>query len=537
MKSLRLVQVLITLLVLIGCTSAPSVSEARTELHWAVVGVSDLPSLDPARPNDTHSVKVINLVFSGLVRLDAQLTVQPEAANYWTVSADGRVYTFKLRENLMFGDGSALTAHDFAASINRALQPHEPSNGALSHLGQISGAREVTEGKASQAEGVRVVDDHTLEITLEAPVASFLAQLTFPFAFALPEKAREADASWFDKAFGSGPFRVKQWIHNKEIILEANPYYWRGQPNVATIRMPFYRDSETAYQAYLDGKLDVMGNQQNGVPANRVKEAEKMPDLRTTTSLTVRYIGFNNLQAPFDNRYVRQAFALAVDKHSLAQNDLAGTVVPTDRILPPSLAGSQFSVRGHSYDPVGARAALGLAGFLSGQELPPITLSYGEEGDNAIVVQALQNHWRESLGVEVRLEGLPLAEFNKRLSETYTSPETGLQLYLSIWSADYPDPQNFLSQQLHSDQPNNNGHWSDPEFDALVEAADSMSAQDQLLERLQLYAQAEQIALDKVAWLPLYNPKMYALVRPSVTGLAFTPQGIIVPNWASVQIY
>lgn len=537
MKYLRLVQVILLLLVLIGCTSAPRLSESRSELHWAIVGVSDLPSLDPAHPNDTHSVKVINLVFAGLVRLDELLTVQPDAARYWSVSADGKVYTFTLREDLLFGDSSALTAHDFAASINRALQPDEPANAALSHLGQISGAKEVTEGKAHQAKGIRVLDDYTLEIELEAPVASFLAQLTFPYAFALPKQAREAEHGWFDKAFGSGPFRVKQWIHNKEIILEANPYYWRGKPNIETIRMPFYRDSESAYQAYLAGEIDVMGNQQNGVPANRVKEVEKMPDLRTTTSLTVRYIGFNNLKAPFDNRYVRQAFALGVDKQNLALNSLAGTVVPTDRILPANLAGAQFDVRGQSFDPVGARAALGLAGFLSGQELPPITLSYGEEGDNALVVEALQSHWRENLGVEVRLEGLPLAEFNKRLSETYNSPQTGLQLYLSIWSADYPDPQNFLSQQLHSEQPNNNGHWSDSEFDRLVEEADSLGEQGQRIRRLQLYMQAEQIALDKVGWLPLYNPKLNILIRPTVSGLVFTPQGIIAPDWQSVQIF
>jgi oligopeptide transport system substrate-binding protein len=537
MKHLRLLQVILLLLVLVGCTSAPSLSEARTQLNWAIVGVNDLPSLDPAHPNDTHSIKVINLVFAGLVRLDEQLTVQPDAARYWSVSADGTVYTFQLREDLLFGDGSALTAHDFADSINRSLLSEDPANAALSHLGQISGAKEVTEGKARQAKGIRVLDDYTLEIALDAPVASFLAQLTFPYAFAVPEQARKADKDWFDKAFGSGPFRVKEWIHNKEIVLEANPHYWRGQPTIKTIRMPFYNDSESAYQAYLADEVDVMGNQQNGVPANRVKEVEKLADLRSTTSLTVRYIGFNNLKAPFDNRYVRQAFALGVDKQSLALNILAGTVLPTDRILPASLAGAQLGVRGQSFDPVGARAALGLAGFLSGQELPPITLTYGEEGDNALVVEALQSHWRENLGVEVQLEGLPLAEFNKRLSETYTSPQAGLQLYLSIWSADYPDPQNFLSQQLHSEQPNNNGHWSDSEFDRLVEEADSLGGQDQRLKRLQLYIQAEQIALDKVGWLPLYNPKLHILIRPSVTGLVFTPQGIIVPDWTAVQIF
>lgn len=528
---------IVAVLVLVGCAAAPAPGGAPSgELRWSIEGVSDVPSIDPAFPGNAQSINVISLIFGGLVQLDGNLTVQPDGAESWRVSPDGKVYTFSLRSNLRFADGTPVVANDFVYSINRALDPTTKSFAAPSQLSHIVGAKEKIDGKADTISGVRAIDDRTLEITLDTPIAYFLSQLTYPYTFVLPKKLVDQGANWTDMAYGTGPFKVKTWTHNQEIVLEANPNYWRGAPGVATVRFRFFQDSEPAYQEYRAGKLDVMGNQQNGVPANRVGEVQNMPDFRTAASLTVRYVGFNNRLPPFNNRYVRQAFALAVDKGDLASNVLSGTVLPTDRILPTGMAGSQLSVKGQMFNPTGARAALGLAGFVSGQGLPPITLTYGLEGDNQKVVEALQRYWRDNLGVEVKAEGLSISDFSQRLDDTYHQPEQGLQLYLSVWGADYPDPQNFLSQQLRTDSANNNGHWSDAMFDQLVDKADTMGGQQERDERLRLYVQAEQIALDEVGWLPLYNPELNVLVRPNVRGLIFTPQGIIAPNWTEVYV-
>ncbi len=510
----------------------PAADGAQT-LIWSVEGVNELPGLDPANPQNAQSIQAISLIFGGLVKLDGLLNVSPDGAESWTISEDGKSYTFIIREGLQFADGTPVTAQTFADSINRALQPETASYGASFQLGHIVGANDVASGDATTASGIVVVDERTLQITLDDNVPYFLAQLTYPVSFAAPMHAIAADPTgWTETAFGTGPFRVKEWQHNQKLILEPNPKYWAGAPSLSEIELPFFQDSETAYQLYRTGGLDIMGSQQNPIPSARVPEVQDSPDFHSAASFAVRFVGFNNKKAPFDNADVRRAFALAVDKETLANAVLNGAVAATDRILPPGFTGSQLPVTGLTYDPAAARQALADAGYDSSQPLPQVTFTYGVEGDNERVATFLQQQWKENLGVDVVLEPLELATFSKSLDTTYLTPDEGVQFYLSIWGADYPDPQNFVSQQLRSDSPNNNGHWENAQFDELAKQADTyLGSAD---ERLQLYNQAEQIAVDEVGWLPLYVPQFSVLIRPEVSGYSLTGQGLIFPDWTQV---
>lgn len=528
---------LILLVSLSACTGQPTATTPTGTLRWSLDGVSDVTSLDPAHPADQQSNIVINLIFGGLIRIDQNLKVQPDGAERWEVSPDGQTYTFFIRRNLAFGDGTPVTAQDFRYSINRTLAPATAAYGSPAQLQHIVGALEVIEGRATEASGVRALDDYTLEIKLDAPLAYFLAQLNYPFSFVVPRHLIEREgAQWTEKAVGTGPFRLKEWRRGERIILEANPHYWQGAPGVATIELPFFKDIDAAYQSYRQGNLDLMGNNQAGVPASRATEVQDLPDLRRTIPLTVRYIGFNNQRPPFNNDSVRQAFALAVDRRVITRQVLSEAVQPTNRILPKGMPGSDIAITGQSFDPVGARAALGLAGYPSGQTLPPVTLTFSNEGDNIAVAEALRQLWRDTLGVDVRLDGLDLQAFIARLNATYREPMQGMDMYLSVWGADYPDPQNFLSQQLSTNSPYNNGHWSDPAFDQLVAQADSMGSASQYDERMRLYTQAEQIALNRVGWIPLYTPQATMLIRPNIRGLFFTAQGVLAPNWTQVEV-
>jgi peptide/nickel transport system substrate-binding protein/oligopeptide transport system substrate-binding protein len=145
----------------------------------------------------------------------------------------------------------------------------------------------------------------------------------------------------------------------------------------------------------------------------------------------------------------------------------------------------------------------------------------------------LQQQWQENLGVEVTLQPLELATFSKNLDTTYLTPDQGLQFYLSIWGADYPDPQNFVTQQLRSDSPNNNGHWTNAQFDEIGKQADTFTGPAE--ERYQLYNQIEQIAVDEVGWLPLFTPRFSVLIKPYVSGVVPTGQGLIIPDWSAVR--
>lgn len=541
--SLRVVSlvVLIAMLLVVATACEGSGSAENLprggQLRWSIDGVNEIATLDPALAGEQQSVMVIKLIYAGLVRLDDNLEVQPDGAERWDVSEEGKTYTFHLRDGLAFADGTPVTAEDFVYSLTRALSPETGAYSAPSQFRHIVGATELTNGTTNVLSGVRAVDERTLEIKLDEPIAYFLSLLTQTNAFAVPRSLIETHGeAWMDHAYGTGPFRLKEWRHREGLLLEANPNYWRGMPGIDTIWMPFHQDSNESLRAYLGGELDIMGNPQAGIPASRVADVKELPDFRTSPALAVRYVGFNNRLAPFDNDYVRQAFARAADRLLLAEQTLAGTVEPTNRILPQGLAGSKFPVQGQTFDPDDTRAALRLAGYLSGQDLPPITLTYANEGDNEAVARTLQKFWRDTIGIDVTLQGVDLSTFSNRLDETYNNPERGLQMYLSVWGADYPDPHNFLSQQLRTGSPNNNGHWSNAEFDALVDKADKMGGFDQREERLRLYNEAEQIALTEVGWMPLYNPRINVMVRPEVHGLTFTPKDLIASNWTKVRI-
>lgn len=382
---------------------------ADQKLIWSVEGVNELPGLDPANPQNAQSIQAINLIFGGLVRLDAQLNVVPDGAESWTISEDGKTYTFTIREGLKFADGTPVTAQHFADSINRALQPETASYGAAFQLSHVVGAADVASGATPTASGIQMVDERTLQITTDDVVPYFLSQLTFPVTFVVPTHLiAEKGAQWTEQAFGTGPFQVKEWLHNQKLVLVPNPYYWAGPVGVAEIELPFIQDSETAYQLYRTGELDIMGSPQNPVPAARIPEVSSSPDFQQVGSFAVRYIGFNNKKHPFDNVNVR-----------------------------------------------------------------------------------------------------------------------------SIWGADYPDPQNFISQQLRSDSPNNNGHWTNAQFDEIAKQADTFTGSAE--ERLKLYNQAEQIAINEVGWLPLFVPRFSVLMKPYVSGIVPTGQGLIVPDWSAVR--
>ncbi|MBL8133872.1 MAG: peptide ABC transporter substrate-binding protein [Anaerolineae bacterium] len=523
---------LLSVLLLLLSMALTPVGAQEATLRWSLEGINDLVSLDPAKASDSQGFTAIGLLYGGLVRLDGDLRVIPDVAESWTTSEDGLSYTFTLREGAAFSDGSPITAADVVWSLTHALDPNTGGWTGPFYLSNIAGASAVADGSASDLSGAVAVDERTVQLTINQPSAYFLSQLTFGSAKIISKAQAEADPTGWELApLTSGAYQVQEWNRGQNIVLAPNTYYWQA-PSVS-IALSFNPDSETAYQLYRTGELDIVGSQQNGIPPAHVAEASALPDFQSTSLFAVRYVGFNNTIPPFNDVNVRRAFALAVDKATLANDVLQGTVVASDRILPLGIPASELPVEGLSYDPEAARAALAEAG-VTPESIGPVTLTYGVEGDNERIVTVLQSFWQENLGITVTLEPLELTTFSARLNETFENPEAGLQAYYSIWGADYPDPQNFISQQLRTGVGNNNGHYSNAEFDALVDQADVLVGDVE--NRLGLYNQAEQIAVSEVGWLPLYNPRLNILVNPNVQGIVFNGQGLIIPDFSALAI-
>lgn len=516
-------------------TTAPASGGGGT-LRWAIEGVNELPSIDPPNAGASQSVAVDNLVFAGLVRLDGDLKIQPDGAESWEEKDGGKTFVFHIRKDLKFANGDPVTAQDFAYSLNRAFGPDFANGNAGYYLSNIVGATDVTAGKAQSISGVKVLDPLTLEIDLQQPATYFLYQLTFPASFVVPQKAIEADPkNWVDKAYGTGPFMVQEWKHNESITLVPNPNYWIGKPKLDKIFMPFYQDAETALKVYQTGDLDIMGT--FDFPSGQIAAAKSSPDFHQVNQFFVAYIGFNNARPPFDKVAVRQAFAQGFDKKTLVDKVLEGAFVQADTLIPPGMPGYNANARVQKFDAANAKKLLADAGYPDGQGLPKIKFSINNENPNySKIAAALQQMWKQNLGVDVEINTEELAKFNDDLTATQKDPKSAsaFDFYISVWGADYPDPQNFVSQQLRTGVGNNNGNYSNAQFDKLVDQAD---VEPNLENRYPLYQQAEQIALDEVGWLPLYYGKANILLSSKVQGLVITPQGLFAkPDWTNVTL-
>jgi ABC-type transport system substrate-binding protein len=518
-------------------TTAPAAPAPGGVLRWSLEGINELPALDPPLAGASQSVGVISLVFEGLVRLDSGLNIAPAGAESWDVKDGGKTFIFHIRKDLKFANGDAVTAEDFSYSLNRAFGKDFANGNAGYYLSNIVGATDVTEGKAATISGVKVIDPATLEIDLSNPSVYFLYQLTFPASFVVSKKAVDANPkAWTDTAFGTGPFLVKEWKHNQSITLIPNPNYWLGKPALERIELPFIEDPATALKLYQTGQLDIMGSY--NFPLDQLSSVTGKPDFHQVNQFFVTYIGFNDVKSPFKDVRVRQAFAKAADKDTLINKVLEGSVVRADTIIPPGMPGyNADAAKIQALNVADAKKLLADAGFPDGKGFPKVALAINNQDPTyAKIAAALQQMWKENLGVTVDVNTEELAKFNDDLTATANKPDdaAAFSFYISVWGADYPDPQNFVSQQLRTDVGNNNGHYSNADFDKKVDEADVETDQ---AKRLKLYQDAEQIALSEVGWLPLFYGKANLLIRSTVSGIVVTPQGLLPKvDWTKVTV-
>jgi peptide/nickel transport system substrate-binding protein/oligopeptide transport system substrate-binding protein len=503
-------------------------------LRWANEGVNEIDTLDPPAAQSSNAIMAIGLIFDSLLRLDNRLNLQPAGAENWEISGDGKTYTFFIRKDLKWADGSPVTAEDFRWSLERALSKEFANGSAGYYLSNIKGATDWIQGKGTGLTGVKAKDPQTLTIELEKPGVYFLYQLTYAGAAVVPKKLIDQYGDkWIEHAWGTGPFMLKEWKHSQSLTFSPNPNYWRGVPALAGIEMPFIQDAETAYRLYQTGDLDIVGSQQ--FPPAHIAENVGQPGFVQLAQFFDAYVGFNNAKSPLDNVKLRRALALAVDKKTLADKVMNGAVVAADHIVPPGMPGFNEQLKPLSFDPGAAKQALADAGFPDGKGLPKLTLSYTTgQTDFDKVSATLQQMWKQNLGLDVAVQGEEQGKYNNDLTAMANDPKSSnLQIYLSVWGADYPDPQNFLSQQLRTGVGNNNGHFSNAQFDTLVDQADLERA---TAKRYAAYNQAEQIAIDEVGWLPLYHGKGSLLIRPTVKGLTYTAQGLFAADWTKVRV-
>ena len=306
----------------------------------------DPPTLDPHKTSDTTSAFIIGEVFSGLVTLNTDLQIVPDIADRWEISEDGTVYTFHLLPDAKFADGKSVTAQDFVYSLNRAVDPALASPVARTYLSDIVGATEVLDGEATEISGVKAIDDDTLEITIDAPKAYFLAKLTYPTAFVVDRSNVDSGGqNWTDNPNSTGPFTLKEYKIGEHIILERNDNFYREPAYIDQV--VFNLAGGQAMALYENDEIDITGVSLFDLERFKDPNEPLAGELKIAPpGFSVTYIGFNVNEPPFDDVHFRRALNLAIDKELIANEVLAGLRLPAYGVLPPGFPGYSDSIQG-----------------------------------------------------------------------------------------------------------------------------------------------------------------------------------------------
>lgn len=505
-------------LLLAGCAGRETAVQSGSRQQILHRGIGVEPSdLDPHLATATNDFHTISALFEGLVGQDpTDLSPVPGVAERWETSGDARIYTFHLRANARWSNGDAVTAQDFVASYRRMLSASLAADNA-NLLYVLQGAEAFHKGGTTDfgTVGATAVDDRTLRLTLEHPTPYFLSLLQhwawFPVHLPTIEKSGGAAVRgnpWarVGTLVGNGPFVLTEWRPNQRIVVTKSSTYW----DAATVRLQAIHlypiDSRDAEErAFRAGQLHIT----EALPAGKAETYRRdQPEvLRVDPYLGTEFYRIN-VTLPFLNeRRVRRALALAVDRRAIVDRILQGGQEPAAAFTPPGTAGYS-STASLPTDIAEARRLLAEAGYPGGVGAPAIELTFNTSETHRIVAEAVQEMWRRDLGLEVRL-------VNQELRSVLAARRTGdFQILRSVWIGDYADPSTFLNI-WRSDSGNNYTGWASPAYDQLTFQAARTS---DTAARHALLARAEALLLEDAPLIPLYHYTHVFLVHPDVKG-------------------
>jgi oligopeptide transport system substrate-binding protein len=506
-----------------GGTSGPTVKiggESGTELAESQVlhlgNGAEIQTLDPHRNQEVPGSNVLRDLFEGLINEAPNGDYEPGAAESWTVSEDGKVYTFKLRRDGRWSNGEPVTATDFVYGLRRCADPKTLSTYAFI-LSPIKNADEVTAGKRPPEElGVRALDDYTLEIELANPTAYFIGLLAHSTTYPLHRASVERHGDQFTRPgnlVGNGAFMLADWVVQSHIKIVRNPYYWDNAQNRLE-EVWFYptEDQSAELQRYRAGELD----QTYWIPTAQLAWIrENLPDeLVIAPYLGSYYYGFNTTRPPFkDNLALRRALSLAVNRDVIAKQVLGAGQVPAYGWVPPGInhyTSQQMPEAAWTQEQREAEAKklYAEAGYSADKPLRT-EIIYNTQDDHRRIAVAIASMWKQVLGVET---AITQQEWKVFIDTRNQKRDT--QVYRQGWIGDYNDAFTF-AELLRSTAGQNDTGYNNPEYDRLVTAAQS---ELDVGKRAELLQAAERTLLADMPILPLYYYVSTRMLKPWVRG-------------------
>ena len=462
----------------------------------------DPRSLDPAFASDVPSGRAVAYLFDGLTRFTPDARIEPGLARSWDVSPDGLRYTFHLRSDVRFHDGTPFQAKHVALSFMRVLRPSTKA-GSVWPLYPIKGARKFT-GDDGQSLGIETVNDSTVVITLEEPLAIFPKLLAMPIASIVPA---DIGANFSEQPVGTGPWRLVEWKHDDYLKFARNPTYFGGAPSIDTLVARIIPEPSTAVAEFEAGTVDILY-----VPEDQTRAWEdtdtRSARLTSAPALRLWYIGVNTTRGPLKDVRVRRAIAQALDLPTLLKQLLAGRGRVAAGVIPPSLEGADTTRRALPYDSTAARALLTQAGFPNGID---IELWCSQTAPFPRLAQSIQAYLA-SANIRVKI-------VQRDASSMRAAARAGqTDLVVKDWYADYPDAENFLYPLLHSANRGAGGNvsfFSDLTFDKLVDAS---HREADAAKRATLYRSADSLAYEHMGLVPLFFYNELYAIQPWVQG-------------------
>ncbi len=494
-------------------------SQQLQVLRWNVG--TDLETLDPAKSTGIPEATVIYLLYEGLTQRDPQGRLTPGMAERWDVSKDGLTWTFTLRQ-AKWSNGQPVTAADFEFAWKRVLDPALAADYAY-QLYYLKNGKAYNTGKIKDVSQVGVVarDARTLVVTLESPTPFFGDLLSFHTLMPVPKPVATGNPAWAGKAetfVGNGPFVLKEWSRQNRIIVERNPNYWDAK-NIKLQRIEFsmIEAESTALVQYEAGQLDGSSN----VPVADIPRLVKSGDFKAMPYIGTYYYLFNTSRKPLDDARVRRALAFAINRTLITARITRAGEKPAVGFVPPGIVvnGVDFRAAGGPlmpvYDPVMAKRLLAEAGYPNGAGFPALTILYNTSQRHKTIAEAIQEMWRQTLGIKVNLTN---QEWKVYLQ---TRSQHNFDIARAGWIGDYRDPKTFLDMFITGSS-FNEGLWTNKEYDRLVDETTKTGDQ---ATRLKAFHEAEKIFIQEMPLAPIYFYVQPILFKTYVQGLASDPTG------------
>ena len=520
-------------------TEAADTTASADGYNLAVCLASEPMTIDPALNSAVDGAIMANHMFEGLVKWvdngNGEAELAPGQAESWekTVNDDGTVtYAIKMRDGIKWSDGKDVTAGDFEYSWKRLADPATAADYCYM-IDMVQGYAEVADGSADKDTlGIKAVDDKNLEITLSYDFPYFEEIMAFPATFPVRQDIVEGNEEWTyspETYIGNGAYKMVEWSHNAYILTEkSETYYDYEKLGPDTIKYTLLDDNNAMLAAFNSGELNFIMNFPTDEMANYLASGQ----ITVAPYIGTYYVCFNTEDEVFSNPLVRQAFSLVIDRNYIVENVSQSGEVPATGYVPSGVYdaeganGDDFRTVGGEYYSVSAddyqancdkaRELLAEAGYPNGEGFPAVEYMYNTDDRHKAIAEALQNMWQTELGVTVNLSNQDWNVFLK------SRKDGDFQIARNGWIADYNDPCSFLDM-WYTGGGNNDAQYSNPEYDALIDAAKATSDQT---ERMAAFHKAEDLLIGQDSVLaPIYfytNPYM---LSDNISGMYYTPLG------------